>query len=203
MEILPELTTENFDALLIQCETKYLPVWAKLLPLGFVLIGTENKYNGWSKSEGQVLRINKLMKDIPRYFQKHSPLGKKYWNTSSSYGQKHQLADEIEKTEKNGYSTNGEFIFAMMLLDYEMKPLLRGDREKICPNATFNCSKRDLTKIVCECGLQYSRNSKQQHLRSKSHETIMSNKHINDTDTEFADYLDQAITRLKKGQEIV
>ena len=197
---LPQLTAENFQAILLHNQTKYLPVWAELKPGGFFLRGTGGEWN----EEYSSVRINKLMKEIPRVFQKHSPLGKKYWNTSSSYSCKHQLADEIEKTESCGYSTNGEFIFAMMLLDYEMKPLERGNGVgKIYPNATFNCSKRDLTKIVCECGLQYSRNSKQQHLRSKSHEMIMANKHINDTDTEFADYLDQAITRLKKGQEIV
>jgi len=199
MELLPELTAETFDAQLAYVETKYLPVWAKLAPGGVVLRESTDNHK-WSK-EYSSQRINKLKGEIPRYFQKHSPLGKKYWNTSSSYGQKHQLASEIEKTEKCGYSTNGEFIFAMMLLDYEMKPVVRDThpRQRVCPNVTFNCSKRDLAKVLCDCGLQYSKNSKQQHLRSKTHETIMAHKHINDTDTEFGDYLEQAIDRLKKN----
>jgi len=195
---LPQLTAENFDALLGAVSEKYLPVWAKLVPFGFVLRGDTKKHSEWSK-ERSAERINKLMTEIPRVFQKHSPLGKKYWNTSSSYGCKHQLADEVEKTEPNGYSTNGEFIFAMMLLNYEMKPVVRGDRESINPNATFNCSKRDISKVLCECGLQYSKVSKSQHLNSKTHQTIIANKHLNDTDTEFGDYLEQAIERLKKN----
>lgn len=165
------LTAENFDAQLAYINTKYLPVWAELLPFGIGFQGaTHNR--GWNK-EQSAERINKLMKEITPIFQKHSPLGKKYWNTSSSYGCKHQLAEEIGA---NGYSTNGEFIFAMMLLDYEMKPLTKGDSATLHPNATFNCSKRNLTKIICECGLQYKRSTKTQHYKSNSHKFIMKHK---------------------------
>jgi hypothetical protein len=191
------LTAENFDGYLAEMSTKYLPEWAELYPFGLVLKYSNHKHNVWEK-ERSAKRINKLMKEIPPVFQKHNPLGKKYWNTSSSYGCKHQLAEEIEKNEPNanGYSTNGEFIFTMMLLGYEMKKIERGDRSRIDPNATFNCSRRDLTKVICECGLQYSQNSKAQHFRSKNHQFIMTNKLLNDTDSQFGEYLEEAIERL-------
>jgi hypothetical protein len=198
---LPTLTVENFDEQLASMTTKYLPEWAELLPFGFVLKFSIHKHFGWEK-EKSANRINRLMKEIPPVFQKHNPLGRKYWNTSSSYGQKHQLADEIQKNDPtvNGDSNNGEFIFAMMLLGYEMKKLERGERtNKINPNATFNCTRRDLSKVICECGLQYSKNSKGQHFRSKNHHFIITNKHLNETDSQFGDYLDQAIDRLVKN----
>jgi hypothetical protein len=198
---LPTLTVENFDEQLASMTTKYLPEWAELLPFGFVLKFSIHKHCKWELQKS-VNRINKLMKEIPPVFQKHNSLGRKYWNTSSSYGQKHQLADEIKKNEPsdNGYSNNGEFIFAMMLLGYEMKKLERGERtNKINPNATFNCTRRDLSKVICECGLQYSKNSKGQHFRSKNHHFIITNKHLNETDSQFGDYLDQAIDRLVKN----
>jgi hypothetical protein len=189
------LTEENFDEHLAAMTAKYLSPKLKLISFGIVGL---NDPRNWNTKKESSKSINKLLKEIPRVFQKHSPLGKKYWNTSSSYGCKHQLADEIEKTEANGYSTNGEFIFAMMLLGYEMKPINLGIHP-ISPNVTFNCSKRDLSKVICECGLQYSKVSKSQHYNSKNHQFIMGNKHLNDTDSQFGDYLDQAIERLKKN----
>jgi hypothetical protein len=207
-----ELTAENFDETLERLSAKYIPGGQlQLTRFGIVWnIGGENfnKNEGtgglwryrksptrlkvWKLTEAELQYesnslnvINKLVKNIPRFFQKHSSIGKKYWNTNSSYGSKHFLSEELDKEnpKSNNYCANGEFILAMWILDYEMKPcidksehyLLEGKTYlKDCnPNVTFNCSYRDLNKVVCECGLQYTKASKKQHERSKSHNLIM------------------------------
>jgi len=227
-----ELTETNFVETLKAMEEKYLPNKEVILtPQGIVwdenienfdkMCGTgglyryiyeTGKHRGFSLSD--IPRINELIKDIPRFFQKHSRLGKKYWNTSSSYGSKHFLSSELEKEtpQKNTYCSNGQFILAMWILDYEMKPIkvehkyhqfksIKTNISKsflmdICPNVIFNCSHRDLSKIVCPCGLQYTKSAKRQHERSRTHQMIMEAQHVNDTPTEFDDFLEEQINRL-------
>ena len=228
-----ELTTENFAETLKAMEEKYLPSKEVILtPQGIVWNETTEKFNtscgtgglyrhthsmggkprGFSLSD--IPRINELIKDIPRFFQKHSRLGKKYWNTSSSYGSKHFLSDELRKEtpQENTYCSNGQFIFAMWILDYEMKPIkveyeyreftnIKYNTKdiyllEICPNVIFNCSHRDLSKALCPCGLQYTKSAKKQHERSRTHQMIMEAQHINDTPTEFDDFLEEQIERL-------
>ena len=179
-----ELTAENFDETLERLSAKYLPGKnVKLTRQGIVWnFNDECKLNG----DNNTLKVvNNLVKNIPRFFQKHSPIGKKYWNTNSSYGCKHILSSELSKEnpQDDNYSANGEFILAMWILDYEMKPYIDKSEHykfqgrtyvKDCnPNVTFNCSFRDLEKVLCKCGLQYTKASKKQHEKSKSHHLIM------------------------------
>ena len=103
----------------------------------------------------------------------------------------------IKKESPNGetYCSNGEFILAMWLLEYEMKTS-PSDIYNSSINAIFNCSHRDLSKVVCDCGLQYTRSSKRQHENSSRHNLIINAMHVKDTDTEFNDFLSDAIERL-------
>ena len=82
-------------------------------------IQSYNNFITWSTTIDSLR--NRLMKDIPKSFQKHSILGKKYWNTNS-YGGKHTMEEVWDEQEGHKYVSNGEFIFAMLLLGYEMKP---------------------------------------------------------------------------------
>jgi len=186
-----EVTEENVEELMKNVCDKYLPEQVLISQFG-VCLKINKQYHDMdfnSERHNSVETLNKLIKEIPKYFQKHSSLGKKYWNTSSSYGCKHQLASEIKNDYANTYSTNGQFIFAMLLLGYEMKPIelhkisrsiKRNEDGKylydINPNVTFNCSFRDLSKVVCPCGLQYTKQAKKQHERSKTHNLIMKAK---------------------------
>jgi hypothetical protein len=213
-----ELTVENIETKLREMCEAWLPETVTLTPYGLVLKSQVELYHNDIShffSEHSVKTMNKIIKEIPRLFQKHSPIGKKYWNTSSSYGSKHFLEHNTTDPEygtRGIYSYNGQFIFAMLLLGYEMKPHdLKTNRrmsfrnrhtgkmdvlEIISPNPTFNCSYRDLTKVVCECGLQYRKTSKTQHMRSRSHQMIVEAKHLGDTDTEFGEYINEVIERL-------
>jgi hypothetical protein len=207
-----ELTAENFDETLERLSAKHLPdrniiltpqgiVWNEEMEGFDERAGTGGlfcrrhspfKHKVWKlleeelKHEHNTLNVvNDLVKNIPRFYQKHNPIGKKYWNTSSSYGCKHVLSAELlkERPQKNTYCNNGQFILAMWILDYEMKPYIyeadyciiekKTYLKSINPNVTFNCSYRDLNKIVCDCGLQYTKASKKQHQRSKNHHLIM------------------------------
>jgi hypothetical protein len=203
------LTKENFDEILEMCSAKYLPYSIlKLVPAGIVydchleldttnppkikmwnIVEDENIYRDWDENGEHLAKINNLIKQIPKYFQKHSSVGKKYWNTNSSYGSKHFLSDEMlkENPKADNYCTNGEFILAMWLLDYDMKKIdkpeyiigsktNKGILKQYYPNVTFNCSYRDLNKIVCPCGLQYTKAAKKQHERSNNHQMIMTIK---------------------------
>ena len=177
-------------------EETYFPKDTKLVPDGIIWKEHLKNYDTWEqcKIKTSIDSINSLLRDIPKYFQKHNPLGKKFWNTSSSYSSKHHVERMRKENNYIGdpYCSNGEFIFAMLYLNYEMKPT---NEEKVFfekknketglyenylkqhhPNPTFNCSYRDLSKIVCSCGVNYSKNSKKQHQRSKLHQTILINK---------------------------
>ena len=193
----PTLTEETFYAILDTLTTKYLPPGYELKYDGIVVKPEFARPCTWSKSA--IDNVNTLVQNIPRFFQKHSALAKKkYWNTSSSYGCKHYLSDMLRKEDPQSgdhYCSNGEFILACWILDYEIKPfskLVKGNPL----NATFNCTHRDLSKDLCECGIQYTKACRQQHLRSKTHQLVVAEKHENDTDTEFGEFLDEALERL-------
>jgi hypothetical protein len=184
-----EITENNVNELLKDISEKYLPEEVVLNNYGLILKKHVDKYIGYNNFNGEssIQQLNMLMKEIPKYFQKNNSLRKKYWNTGS-YGAKHKLANLIEREYKDNYVTNGQFIFAMLLLGYEMKPISFEKKHITCcsqkdyliteisPNATFNSSIRDLSKVDCECGLQFARASKKQHERSKMHQLIMSKK---------------------------
>ena len=200
-----QITEDNHDQILLDLESTHLPKGVKLVDFGLVweehLVRHVQKskhhdmyHDGYALHRSfNVSNINNLLKEIPRYFQKHSSLGKKYWNTNSSYGSKHHIENMRSKNGTPGYCSNGDFIFAMLYLGYEMKAeedkkqyffrknketnLYENGLKQHYKNATFNCSHRDLSKIICSCGLQYSKNSKKQHEKSKSHQIIM--HHIN------------------------
>jgi len=194
-----ELTEENFNQKLDEMVAKYLPEGKTLRMNGIQYTKMEkNKKDLRDFPLSSIAKINFIMKQIPKHYQKHSPLGKKYWNTQSSYASKHYLSDMIRKefADVDNYCSNGEFIFAMWLLDYEMKPCEDDNDYHWAKNAIFNCSHRDLTKITCECGFQYTKSCRRQHDNSKRHNLIMTAMHLKDTDTEFGDYVEEAIKRL-------
>jgi hypothetical protein len=201
-----EITENNIAEILADLERTNFQDGIKLVNFG--LIWEEHLYKHIEKSkmkemynEGylnnkrfDIKNINKLLVEIPKHFQKHSPLGKKYWNTNSSYGSKHHIENIRAKNGTPEYCSNGDFIFAMLHLGYEIKKeeekkeyFSRKNKETNLyetglaypfPNVTFNCSHRDLSKIICDCGLQYSKNSKKQHEKSKSHTLIMYHKNL-------------------------
>ncbi len=169
-----ELTKDNISEIVEEITKKHFPEDVRLEMDGVKLLTDENR--------GDITnfeKINRLMKDIPKSFQKHSILGKKYWNTNS-YGGKHTMEEVWDEQQGHKYVSNGEFIFAMLLLGYEMKPYEVKIRQSmfkkepgITPNVTFNASKRDFSKVLCDCGNQYSKNSKKQHQNTKLHQMIM------------------------------
>lgn len=180
-----EITENNVNELLQEISEKYLPKDIVLNDYGLILRKDVDKYVGYSNFnyENTIKQLNMLIKEIPKYFQKNNPAGKKYWNTAS-YGAKHRLSDLLQHEYKDTYVTNGQFIFAMLLLGYEMKPINFENTHlvhcnggtlitKISPNASFNSSIRDLTKIDCACGLQYKKASRKQHEKSKIHQLVM------------------------------
>jgi hypothetical protein len=191
-----EITEQNFEEMLSNIENEFLIPSIVLLPFGLVFRKHIEKHNQWNNVN--IKSINTLIQDIPKYFQKHSKEGKKYWNTSS-YGAKHHV-EEMRRNEEyqgNPYCSNGEFIFAMLYLGYEMKSLNTNfskynvlKKDKITneyiphilnfhPNATFNASSRNLKKDICECGLEYTYQSKKQHQKTKIHQAIMREKQKN------------------------
>ena len=183
-----EITENNVNELLKEISEKYLPEEVVLIPFGLISKHHINRY-GRDNFLGldSIEKLNILIKEIPKYFQKNSLLGKKYWNTSS-YGSKHKFSELIKHDYTDSYVTNGEFIFAMLLLGYEMKPI-NFDKQYIVPawgkgfisttvnpNGIFNSSIRNLSKVDCECGLQFTKASRKQHEKSKIHQLIMSKK---------------------------
>lgn len=187
-----EITENNFGEMLSNIENEFLRPGIVLLPYGIVFNNHKENYDSWSKSN--IESINKVIKDIPKYFQRHSKEGKKYWNTSS-YGAKHHI-EQMRKSEKypgDPYCSNGEFIFSMLYLGYEMKKLDDYEKYNVLkkdkitnewklhllpfdPNATFNASSRNLKKDICECGLEYTHQSKKQHEKTKIHQSIIREK---------------------------
>jgi hypothetical protein len=101
----------------------------KLLTIQREILKLDVNHNGWAIGDNRVydrkisllddfLTIKKLMEEIPKLYEKS-----KTYNSSSSYGLKHEYADIQKKRfpNTNNYSTNGEFICAMILLGYEYK----------------------------------------------------------------------------------
>jgi hypothetical protein len=172
-----ELTKDNIAQIVEEMTKKHFPEDVRL-----DYKGVELKSRECLEAITNFDKINRCIKDIPKSFQKHSILGKKYWNTGS-YGGKHTIEDIWTDEGRSQHLSNGEFIFAMLLLGYEMKPYEVKIREKmfkkepgITPNVTFNASKRDFSKVMCDCGNQYSKNSKKQHQNTKLHQMIMAAK---------------------------
>ena len=164
-------------------------------PEGFYLNseGVTMRYPEVMGFDTDVLSI--IMKLIPKLFQKH--LGVRKFYNCNSFTAKHALENHIKTIyDETVYISHGTFILAMLMLDYDFKPITQRE----IPNVTFNCSFRNLTPIICECGLPTTVFSKQQHKKSINHsillEHAMHNTHINDTDTEFNDYLEESISRL-------
>jgi hypothetical protein len=164
-------------------------------PRGFYLDseGVTMRYPEVMGFDTDVLSI--IMGIIPKVFQKHKGV-KKFYNCNSYTG-KHSLEEHIKKLyDQSIYISNGTFILAMLMLDYEFKPI----NKREIPNITFNCSFRNLTPIFCECGLPTTVFSKMQHQKSNTHailiEQAIHNNHYNDTDTEFNDFLECNIERL-------
>ena len=193
MEV-PILTADNFDDILAKTVQKNLPDFADLDDSGFILKDKGLDINKFDK-ESTSIKLNRILKQIPKVFQKHKNTVRKYWNVNSSYGCKHELENFVTLNGQEGYCTNGEFILAMLILGYEMKPLVIKN-EKLCPNAVFNSSKRNLKRIKCDCGLSYTINLKNQHLRSQTHIELMINSHSKDTESQFEDFLLESIERL-------
>ncbi len=173
-----ELTKDNIAEIVEEITKKHFPAEVRLKLHGVKLKTAENE-----EDITDFEKINKLMKEIPKSFQKHSTLGKKYWNTNS-YSGKHTIEEIWANNGGHKYVANGEFIFAMLLLGYEMKPYQVKIREKMfsepgtTPNTTFNASKRDFSKVLCDCGIEYSKNTKKQHQTTKIHQKIMEVKTI-------------------------
>ena len=174
-----ELTKDNIAEIVEEITKKHFPEDVRLDYEGVKLRSHE-----CLKPITNFEKINRTIKDIPKSFQKHSILGKKYWNTNS-YGGKHTMEEVWDQQEGHKYVANGEFILAMLLLGYEMKPYVVKIRQSmfkkkpgITPNVTFNASKRDFSKILCDCGNQYSKNTKKQHQNTKLHQMIMAAKTI-------------------------
>jgi hypothetical protein len=136
-----------------------------------------------------------IMNIIPKLFQKHLGV-RKFYNCNSFTG-KHALEDYIKNSlNEIVYVSHGVFILAMLMMEYEFKPITQRE----IPNVTFNCSFRNLTPIICECGLPTTVFSKRLHQQSNNHailiEHAMHNTHFNDTDTEFGEFLEESISRL-------
>lgn len=115
--------------------------------------------------------VPRLLKEIPLLFQKIGN-GKHYWNTNSATGK-----DKIEewrkyKNEKDVATSEGSFIIAMLLLDFEYRP----NNERKFPHLVFNASFRNLKKETCECGLEYTKASEVQHKKCSAHLKLMENK---------------------------
>ena len=173
---------------------------AETLPEGYYL-NTEGvtRRNPEKESLGLDYKlVERITQYIPYLFQKHH--NKKYWNVNSYRG-KHNMEDYFKfKYERSYYITNGEFILAMLLLGYEYKKTNQQMFRLQLPNLTFNCSYRDRTPKLCECGIEYAAASGFQHRQTRVHKNIMlhiePNNHINDTESEFQDYLEDAISRM-------
>ena len=176
------------------------PFLARTLPQGFYLNSEGiTKRNPSNENLGiNYINVLFIMKYIPKLFQKHSQ--KKFFNVNSYTG-KNRMEDYLKThLEIYEYISNGEFILAMLLLGYEYR---RSSALGTIypPNLTFNASFRDKNKIVCECGLEVVKHSMAQHIRSRIHNSLIyhaeTNPHLNDTESEFGHYLDQAIDRMK------
>ena len=121
--------------------------------------------------------IERLLKEIPLLFQKNNG-EKKYWNTNTNSGRTKIEEWREYKNESDKYCPAGDFITAMLMLDYEFKP----NNEKKYPEMVFNASYRNLMKYDCECGLEYTATTKSQHQQSANHKRLMKIKQKEEDD---------------------
>lgn len=126
----------------------------------------------YNPSNNTLENIKRLMKEIPLLFQKNKK-EKKYWNTNSNTGKEKIEEWRKYKEQSDTYTPHGDFIIAMLLLDYEF----RNNYEKKYPQMTFNATYRNIMKYSCECGLEFTKATEIQHKKSILHKTIM--KRIN------------------------
>ena len=191
-----EITIDNIDILYDQVSEK-LHESIMLVDYGLIFKNQKELYHRdfkKFKTEGNVLTLNYLIKQIPIFIIKPNSLIRKNWDISS-YGAKHVLERENKNEYGGGYSTNGLFIFAMLLLDYEIEPnyfkppnsfnhqhrmSFRNNDTKewdyvniINPNPVFNGKFRDFNKSLCDCGGQFISNSKKQHESTLNHNLFM------------------------------
>jgi hypothetical protein len=178
-----ELTATNFPLILRAIEQRDLPPGVRIDDDGLRWDGNVN----WAPC---LNNLNGLINDLPRYVQK-SFAERKYYNVGS-YKAKNSLERmRIERKLPPRYNSNGDFIFAMLYLGYEMKPLvinhaahcivepasetgkLVKEIKPLNPNATFNASIRNLKYVTCVCGNEYVALSKTAHYAGKVHKAIM------------------------------
>jgi hypothetical protein len=122
-------------------------------------------------SKNSLENIERLLSEIPISFQKLNG-ERKYWNTTSTSGRTKCEEWRNYKNISNSYVPPGDFIVAMLLLDYEYKP----KNAKKYPEMTFNASYRNMMKYDCVCGLPYTKASELQHKRSAKHRILMNRK---------------------------
>lgn len=190
-----EITIDNIEKLYDQVSEK-LHESIMLVDYGFIFKNQKDLYHRdfkKFKSEDSVSTLNYLIKQIPIFIikPKSNSLLRKNWNIQS-YGAKHILERENKNEYCGGYSNNGQFIFAMLLLGYELEPnyFKRYSRMSfrnydtketdyvsiISPNPIFNGKYRDFNKTLCDCGGQYISHSKKQHESTLNHNLFMKEK---------------------------
>ena len=113
-----ELTENNWNEIFENLNNKYLENTNKWIlgKQGIILNYKEgDPFYFWGNES--LNRINTLVKNIPKYFQKHNS-NKKFWNTSSKLGSTHYMNDSYN--DNLNKSHEGEFILAMWLSDIDM-----------------------------------------------------------------------------------
>ena len=178
-----ELTSHTFPLVLRAIEQRDLPKGIRIDDDGLRWDGKVN----WTPD---LTNLNSLINDIPRFIQK-SKSERKYYNVSS-----YQTKNCLEKMRvdiglPSRYNTNGEMIFALLYLGYELKPLkikhethcvverksetarLVKELKPLNPNASFNGTLRNLTHATCECGIEYVAQSRHAHIKGRLHKAIM------------------------------
>lgn len=156
-----------FSEKVMECLVKKLPSGLWVEERGIVLKGEVNPFFKQSTLDN----IERLMKEIPLLFQKNNG-EKKYWNTNSTSGRIKIEEWRDYKKESDKYCPPGDFIIAMLMLDYEFKP----NNEKKYPEMVFNASYRNMMKYECECGLEYTATTKSQHKQSANHKRLIKKK---------------------------
>jgi hypothetical protein len=146
------------------------------LPKHFQLISDGLIYSETTVTSDIDITIVQMIKEyIPQCFLKLSSI-KPHWHLTS-YNGKHRLEEYLLKCGIKQYISNGEFITAMIQMNYQFKPEFTmryiNDKMVVDPNLVFNANYLYRDEIVCECGMTYVRDQKNHHLRSKKHEKEM------------------------------
>ena len=176
-----QITLQNIKALYDEV-TKNLHASVMLVDCGFILKSEQKNEAGHRNNfqyEGAVKTINYLIAEIPKFILKRSAtslLKKSY--PINSYAAKHVL--ERNSKDNCGYSSNGQFIFAMLLLGYDLDPkYFNQTTNEVDINAQFCGNYRDLSKTACPCGGVYTPHAIKQHERGELHTLYMKSKENN------------------------